>query len=71
MAAKQRKTIRTAILIPANTPKGYRRVSEQMERIYCEFMDGASVRRLGRKHSLGVGVIEFVLRMKMRARANY
>lgn len=60
-----------AVLVAANKPANHRKLLWQMERIYCEFMDGASVQRLGRKHSLGVGVIEFVLRMKMRARANY
>ncbi len=47
-------------------PQGYKRLTAQMNAIFREFNDGASVRSLSRKHSLPSRAVEFVLCLKMR-----
>jgi Mor family transcriptional regulator len=53
-----------------SVPRGYKRVAAQMDNIASQFNNGASMRRLSRKHSLPLEVIEGVIRMKMLGHAN-
>lgn len=53
-----------------SVPRGYKRVAAQMDAIHRQFKDGASMTRLGRKHSLPKSTIEFIIRMKMLGHAN-
>jgi len=53
-----------------SVPRGYKRVAAQMDAIAREFKDGASMKRLSRKHSLPLLTIEFVIRMKMLGHSN-
>lgn len=53
-----------------SVPHGYKRVAAQMDDIHRQFKDGASMTRLGRKHSLPRSTIEFIIRMKMLGHAN-
>ena len=51
-----------------SAPRGYKRVAALMDDIHRQFMDGASTKRLCRKHSLPQETVESVLRMKMFGR---
>lgn len=53
-----------------SVPRGYKRVAALMDAIHRQFMDGASMRRLSRKHSLPLDTVECVIRMKMFGHAN-
>ena len=53
-----------------SVPRGYKRVAAQMDAIYRQFVDGASLTRLSRKHSLPKSTVEFVIRMEMQRHAN-
>lgn len=54
----------------SEAPRGYKRVSEQMDLITKQFKDGSSMKRLSRKHSLPLHIVENIIRMKLLGQAN-
>lgn len=49
----------------AGAPRGYKRAVALMDAVYSEFMAGASISRLARKHSQSRHIVEFILRVKL------